>query len=80
MFAVLLTCLFQFQITLVPALGEKAAEQKKEENDDKKEKPNPFLNPDPALIVKGVDEHLILLNKFAVIPNHLLVVTKGTLL
>lgn len=70
----------QFQITLVPALGKKVAEQKEEPNDDKKEKPNPFLNPDPALLVKELDDHRILLNKYAVIPNHLLVVTKGKLI
>ncbi|KAG1151248.1 hypothetical protein G6F37_000314 [Rhizopus arrhizus] len=59
-----------FQITLVPALA------KKPQGDDNKEKTSPFINPNPDLLVKELDEHLLLLNKFAVIPNHMLVVTK----
>ncbi|CEG73093.1 hypothetical protein RMATCC62417_08538 [Rhizopus microsporus] len=61
----------KFEITCAPALA------KKPTNEDKsQEKVNPFLNPNPDLVVKELDEHLILLNKFAVIPNHLLLVTK----
>ncbi|MCB1077188.1 MAG: phosphorylase [Verrucomicrobiae bacterium] len=37
---------------------------------------NPFLPPDPALVVGGVSRtHLAVLNKFAVLPGHLLIVT-----
>ncbi|KAI9358807.1 hypothetical protein BD770DRAFT_69358 [Pilaira anomala] len=63
-----------FILTLVPALAKKPKSDKKEED---AEKPNPFLNPNPALVIKELDEHFVLLNKFAVIPNHLLVTTKG---
>jgi ATP adenylyltransferase len=59
---------------LAPALGQKPTSENKEEGG---ENPNPFLNPNPALVVKELDEHILLLNKFAVIPNHLLIVTKG---
>jgi ATP adenylyltransferase len=38
---------------------------------------NPFLPPDPALVVGEVsDTHLAVLNKFPVIPHHLLLVTR----
>ncbi|KAI8886045.1 HIT-like protein [Backusella circina FSU 941] len=62
----------EFKLTLAPALNNKPEGEKKEGE----EKPNPFLNPSPALVVKELDEHLILLNKFAVISEHILVVTK----
>ncbi|GAA5815203.1 hypothetical protein MFLAVUS_008709 [Mucor flavus] len=62
----------EFAVTLVPALAQKPSDNKNKDT----EKPNPFLNPNPALVVKELDEHLIILNKFAVIPNHLLIVTK----
>lgn len=45
--------------------------------DGKKVKVNPFLPPNPALHVKDLDEHRVLLNKFCVTPHHILVVTKG---
>lgn len=65
----------EFQLTLAPALGQKPTSSS-EDKEEKKEKPNPFLNPNPALVIKELDEHILLLNKFAVIPNHLLLVTK----
>ncbi|OBZ89861.1 5',5'''-P-1,P-4-tetraphosphate phosphorylase 2 [Choanephora cucurbitarum] len=64
----------KFTITLAPALAKK--EENKKENQQKEEKPNPFLNPNPALVIQETEEHRLLLNKFAVIPNHLLIVTK----
>ncbi|RCI07049.1 hypothetical protein CU098_000836, partial [Rhizopus stolonifer] len=54
----------KFQLTLAPALAQKTGSSGN--------KSNPFIDPNPALIVKELDEHLILLNKFAVIPNHML--------
>lgn len=63
---------------MAPALGEK--DNVKQDTKEGEEKPNPFLNPNPALIVKELDNHIMLLNKFAVSPNHLLIVTKGKLL
>ncbi|KAI9261028.1 ATP adenylyltransferase-domain-containing protein [Sporodiniella umbellata] len=64
----------KFHITLAPTLAKKtgASETSKEQA----KKTNPFVNPNPALVVKELDEHFLLLNKFAVIPNHLLLVTK----
>lgn len=60
---------------MAPALGQK--DEAKQEKKEGEEKPNPFLNPNPALVVKELDNHIMLLNKFAVTPNHLLIVTKG---
>ena len=38
---------------------------------------NPFLDPDPALVVEALgDTHVALLNKFSVLREHLLVVTR----
>ncbi|KAL0082957.1 ATP adenylyltransferase [Phycomyces blakesleeanus] len=68
-----------FEITCVPSLGQKP---KAKDNDDskegekKEEKVDPFLSPNPNLLVEEKDQHLILLNKFCVVPNHILVVTK----
>lgn len=62
---------------MAPALGQKT--DVKKDTKDGEEKPSPFLNPNPALIVKELDNHIVLLNKFAVCPNHLLIVTKGKL-
>ncbi|KAI8969806.1 ATP adenylyltransferase-domain-containing protein [Pilobolus umbonatus] len=60
----------KFELTYVPALGKKSS------SSNKKEKMDPFENPDPALVVKELDEHIILLNKYSVIPKHILLVTK----
>ncbi|ORZ24644.1 HIT-like domain-containing protein [Absidia repens] len=60
----------QFQINYVPTLAKKPT-------DGNNEKPiNPFLNPDPALVVKEDGNYRILLNKFCVVPHHLLIITK----
>ncbi|KAG2199171.1 hypothetical protein INT46_000015 [Mucor plumbeus] len=64
----------EFILTLAPALGQKA--NVKKETKDSEEKSSPFLNPNPALVVKELDNHIMLLNKFAVCPNHLLIATK----
>ncbi|KAJ3350080.1 bifunctional AP-4-A phosphorylase/ADP sulfurylase [Allomyces javanicus] len=59
-----------------PSLAEKPGQQPKPvANGDKK--PNPFLPYDPAMWVADLDPaHVLLLNKFPVIPEHVLVVTK----
>ena len=70
----MLIFLLQFQLTLAPALGQKS-KSKKEEGKNV-EKIDPFLNPNPALVIEQLKDHILLFNKFAVIPNHLLLVTK----
>ncbi|KAF7731004.1 bifunctional AP-4-A phosphorylase/ADP sulfurylase [Apophysomyces ossiformis] len=65
----------QFEITFVPSLAKKPV-SKSDDNPVKAEKRNPFLPPDPALVVKELEEHRILLNKFSVVPHHILIVTK----
>jgi ATP adenylyltransferase len=43
----------------------------------RKRKENPFLPPDPALLVGAVSaSHVCILNKFMVVPDHLLIVTR----
>ncbi|KAI9008460.1 HIT-like domain-containing protein [Phycomyces nitens] len=63
----------KFEITCVPSLGNKP---KSDKDEKEKEKVNPFLSPNPKLLVDEKDQHLILLNKFCVVPHHILVVTK----
>ncbi|KAI8391582.1 HIT-like domain-containing protein [Radiomyces spectabilis] len=62
-----------FEITYAPHLGKKPQGGAAEKSDSK---PNPFENPASPLIVEETDHHRILLNKFCVVPQHLLVVTK----
>ncbi|KAI8333373.1 HIT-like domain-containing protein [Chlamydoabsidia padenii] len=69
----------QFHINLVPSLAQKPKtndnkDDKKDKTDSKPE--NPFLNPDPALVVQQYDKYNLLLNKFCVFPHHLLITTK----
>ncbi|KAI8146036.1 ATP adenylyltransferase-domain-containing protein [Fennellomyces sp. T-0311] len=64
----------EFEITYAPSLANKPSGAPAEEN--KKIKVNPFLPPHPALHVMDFDEHSIVLNKFCVVPHHVIVVTK----
>ena len=44
----------------------------------KDEKPfNPFLPPDPNLKVLELDRHIVVLNKYCILPRHFLLVSKG---
>ncbi|KAI8060552.1 HIT-like domain-containing protein [Gongronella butleri] len=65
----------EFQINYVPTLAKKPVPSSI--HPEKGKKPvNPFLNPDPGLIVQSYDHYHLLLNKFCVVPYHLLIVTK----
>ncbi|KAK0560649.1 bifunctional AP-4-A phosphorylase/ADP sulfurylase [Tilletia horrida] len=78
-----------FVVTCVPALAQKAKEsaaanQKKEGNEERKrdegeEKPKDVFAPPyiPNLLVKELDDFTVLLNKFAVLPRHFLLVTRN---
>ena len=47
----------------------------------KDEKPfNPFLPPDPNLKVLELDRHIVVLNKYCILPRHFLLVSKGNTL
>ncbi|KAI7871304.1 ATP adenylyltransferase-domain-containing protein [Spinellus fusiger] len=50
--------------------------QSSEQVSKEKDNENPFLSPSPSLIVQERKEHRILLNKFCVVPQHILLVTK----
>ncbi|CEP21765.1 APA2 [Cyberlindnera jadinii] len=69
---------FQFAITFAPSLAKKPTQEKAPEQEARPENFNPFLNPDPKLtVVAGyADDYNILLNKFPITPNHLLLTTK----
>ncbi|KAG0173765.1 bifunctional AP-4-A phosphorylase/ADP sulfurylase [Apophysomyces sp. BC1015] len=66
----------EFEITFVPSLAKKPTSDDTKQTEPKEKKANPFLPPDPALVVKELDHHRIVLNKFCVVPHHILVVTK----
>ncbi|KAI8583029.1 hypothetical protein K450DRAFT_225974 [Umbelopsis ramanniana AG] len=63
----------EFQITNAPSLlsKPKSADVKNGAGNE-----DPFENPNPELHVKDLKDHRLLLNKFCVVPHHLLVVTK----
>ncbi|OZJ06981.1 hypothetical protein BZG36_00050 [Bifiguratus adelaidae] len=63
----------EFEIRYAPALAKKPQSQAVEQTT---ERPNPFLPYNPALFVSETATHNILLNKFCVVPGHVLVVTK----
>ncbi|SCU96380.1 LADA_0H00606g1_1 [Lachancea dasiensis] len=65
----------QYLITHAPSLL-----RKPERGDEEAEKRNPFAEPEPQLTVSedlyGLGEYKLLLNKFPVVPKHLLLVTR----
>ena len=65
----------QWVLRCVPSLANKPVAQN--DPNKKKEHFNPFLNPDPNLVVDTVyDKYNLMLNKFNVAPYHLLLTTK----
>lgn len=69
----------QYQLRYCPALGKKPSNLKSD-NGPKTPKPDPFENPSPELLIAqfppGNPTYNLILNKFPVIPNHFLLVTK----
>ncbi len=68
-----------FQFRILSSLAGKAEEKRarEEKTSGKQEKPNPFLPFEKELFVANISKtHLCLLNKFNVIPHHLLIVTR----
>ncbi|KAI9490847.1 ATP adenylyltransferase-domain-containing protein [Zychaea mexicana] len=65
----------KFEITYAPSLAKKPSSDPTME-EKKKIKVNPFLPPNPALFVQDLDEHSVVLNKFCIVPHHIIVVTK----
>ena len=69
-----------FLVRMVSSLARKDADKilLAENNNGKKEKPNPFLPYEKEMFVADIsDTHLCLLNKFNVIEHHLLIVTRA---
>ncbi|KIW02630.1 hypothetical protein, variant [Verruconis gallopava] len=70
-----------FQLRYCPSLAKKPLPSK-DKDSAPKNRINPFENPDPALFIADLPpnssepSHLLLLNKFPIIPSHFLLVTK----
>lgn len=69
---------FDFIVTYAPSLAKKPTQQNDPEQIQRSKDFNPFLNPEPELTVIAdyADQYNILLNKFPITPNHLLLTTK----
>ncbi|PVH97847.1 HIT-like protein [Periconia macrospinosa] len=75
-----------FQLRYCPSLAKKPEphkEKKKDNEEPKKEKFDPFDNPSPSLFITDIPSsttakpsHLLVLNKFPVIQNHFIIATK----
>ncbi|KAH8595642.1 HIT-like domain-containing protein [Bisporella sp. PMI_857] len=64
-----------FQLRFSPALANKPKNTKPREPGERPV--NPFLNPEEALLVTELgSSHIIVLNKFSIIPGHFILVTK----
>lgn len=62
--------------TFAPALAKKPTKDDNKENTDKP-KFNPFENPDPKLmLVSDFGAYSLVLNKYAIVPNHFLCISK----
>ncbi|ORY02322.1 ATP adenylyltransferase [Basidiobolus meristosporus CBS 931.73] len=67
----------EYQLRLVPQLDKKPEQTAEAVNAEKAATSvNPFLPYNPDLFVTEFEDHVVLLNKFCVVPGHLLVVTK----
>jgi ATP adenylyltransferase len=69
----------RFFIRVLAGLGRKDEARKKQEADyERGKQANPFLPPEKDLVVADIsDTHLAVLNKFNVVENHLLIVTRA---
>lgn len=65
----------QYSIRCAPALQHKPPKAEPRYKDEKTF--NPFLPPDPNLKVLELQNHVIVLNKYCILPKHFLLVSKG---
>ncbi|RIA88439.1 HIT-like domain-containing protein [Glomus cerebriforme] len=65
----------EFEIRFAPSLAKRPTAEQTDEN-HMKHKVDPFAPYNQDLFVQEYGNHIVLLNKFCVVPNHLLVVTK----
>ncbi|KAI1433393.1 HIT-like domain-containing protein [Xylaria sp. CBS 124048] len=72
--AVLLVGSFAFQLRFSPSLAHKPRPPRPVEPNARPF--NPFENPSPALLVAQLPSHRLVLNKFAIVPEHFLLVTR----
>lgn len=67
-----------FQLRFSPSLASKPKNPKPSTTGEKKTPFNPFANPDPALVIAKLgQQHTLVLNKFAIVPRHFLVITNS---
>ena len=71
--------MYQFQLRYCPALAKKPTDNN-DKNKPKGPKPDPFDNPSSDLLVANIPttntSHLLVLNKYPVIPQHFIIATK----
>ena len=74
-----LTCVQQLQLRYCPALAKKP-KPAEDSSAGLKKKIDPFESPDPALFISNVPlhdfSHLLVLNKYPIIPHHFILATK----
>jgi len=72
----------QFQLRFSPALASKPINPRRHEHDETTLPYNPFADPDPELLIGRIGEtththtHNLVLNKFAIVPEHFILTTK----
>ena len=71
--------MWKFQLRYCPALAKKPNDNTTTPEDKPKPKPDPFANPSPELLIAEVHggSHILVLNKYPVIPNHFILATKA---
>lgn len=71
-----------YQVTYAPSLQHKPEREPESEESKDKVKEDPFAKPEPELTVLDncLDDYRLVLNKYPVTPNHLILVTKEYLL
>ncbi|CAG8838032.1 27561_t:CDS:2, partial [Racocetra persica] len=66
----------EFEIRLAPSLAKKTTGNLRTTDELQKPKADPFLPYNQDLFVQEHGKHNILLNKFCVVPHHLIIATK----
>ncbi|KIE02731.1 5',5'''-P-1,P-4-tetraphosphate phosphorylase 2, partial [Metarhizium majus ARSEF 297] len=66
-----------FQLRFSPALANKPKPPQQDASSSPKQPSDPFANPPPALYIADVGpSHYLVLNKFAIVPEHFILATK----
>jgi sulfate adenylyltransferase (ADP) / ATP adenylyltransferase len=63
----------QFQLRYSPSISQKPRSAKPQ---DGRKPIDPFLQPPEALLIADLGDHILVLNKFAIVPEHFILATK----